>query len=417
MHWYFDFISPYAYLQSTRLQELASQESLECRPVLFAGLLDHWENIGPAEIKPKRDWTFKNAVWLAHRDGIDLTLPAHHPFNPLPLLRLSIALGNEIDVVQRLFRFVWAEGHLPTDTMAFDALLAELNTTIETLTDPNVKQVLLDNGKLAQRKQIFGVPTIEKNNELFWGYDATDMALAYGEHSNWPTDAMASAKVLPQGLSRKKTRPENSKKNANDPAIKEPTKESRQKQNAKPEHPEPKNKEPRIPYQPLDLKEPADLVNAIRQRRGGELIELDRLLLYSQPLAEGWNHFVGNIRNEFSVSHKLRELAMCTVAIVNRAEYEFTHHAPIYIKAGGSAEKAQALRQLDTALCNTDLFEQEEILTIALANQMTRDIHVDDALFAQCRKTFPDAELVELIATIAAYNMVSRFLVALNVVP
>lgn len=397
MRWYFDYISPYAYLQSTRLHELASQESLDCVPVLFAGLLDHWENVGPAEIQPKRDWTFKNAVWLAHRDGIDLTLPAHHPFNPLPLLRLSIALGNEIDVVQRLFRFVWAEGHLPTDTQAFDALLTELSTSPDVLADPEVKQALLDNGKLAQQKKIFGVPTIEKNDELFWGYDSTDMALAYGSNSDWPTDALAAAMALPQGLSRKKVPSDKSKNTTEKPTT--------------------ENKDPRLPLQPFDLKEPADLVNAIRKRRGGELIELDRLLLYSKPLAEGWNHFVGNIRNEFSVSHKLRELAMCTVAVVNRAEYEFTHHAPIYIKAGGSAEKADALRNIDSAIQNTELFEQEEILTIALANQMTRDIQVDDTLFAACRKTFTDADLVELIATIAAYNMVSRFLVALNVVP
>ena len=133
MRWYFDYISPYAYLQSTRLHELEKQQPLECIPVLFAGLLDHWENIGPAEIQPKREWTFKNAAWLAHRDSIDLTMPAHHPFNPIPLLRLSIALGNEIDVVQRLFRFVWAEGHLPTETQAFEALLTAVSYTHLTL--------------------------------------------------------------------------------------------------------------------------------------------------------------------------------------------------------------------------------------------------------------------------------------------
>lgn len=392
MRWYFDYISPYAYLQSTQLDALAEIEEVTCVPVLFAGLLEHWGNIGPAEIAPKRDWTFKNVVWLAHRDGIDLTMPSHHPFNPLPLLRLGIALGNEIEVVQRLFRFVWLEGHVPTESEAFASLLSELNVNEAALANPQVKSALIENGKLAQQNKVFGVPTIERNGELFWGYDSTEMIIAHGEDSNWPGKAMLAASKLPEGSGR-----------------------LRKQQSSQPAHTT--SKEPRLPLQPIDLKEPADLVNAIRKRRGGELIELDRLLLYSTPLATGWNHFLGNIRTEFSVSHKLRELAMCTVAVVNKADYEFTHHAPIYIKAGGTEEKTSALKDINHAAKQTNLFDLDELLTIKLATQMTRDIQVDDDLFVSCRETFEDNHLVELIATIAAYNMVSRFLVALNVVP
>ena len=86
-----------------------------------------------------------------------------------------------------------------------------------------------------------------------------------------------------------------------------------------------------IPYQPMDLAEPADLVAAIRQRRGGQFINLDRMLLHSVPIAEGWNHFIGEIRNNLSLDPKLRELAMCGVAVLNGAEYEFFHHAPPFI--------------------------------------------------------------------------------------
>ncbi len=384
MRWYFDFISPFAYLQSTRLDRFAEHDSVECVPVLFAGLLGHWGNVGPAEIAPKRQWTFKNVTWLAHRDGIPLSLPSQHPFNPLPLLRLSIALNNDLAAVQRLFRFVWQEGHLPQDEDAFQQLLAEYQLTPDALTTPQVKNTLRTNGSRAIADNIFGVPAIEIGDEHFWGYEATDMALASYQKNNWPTEALQAAENLPEGPAR------------NPPAA--------------------VSTEPRIPYLPIDLNEPADVVTAIRQRRGGALIELDRLLLYSAPLATGWNHFLGNVRTEFSVSHKLRELAMCTVAVVNRAEYEFSHHAPIYIAAGGSTAKTMALRQPDKAAID-DQFDREEQATIKLATQMTRDVQVDENTFSHCRALFSDQHLVELIATIAAYNMVSRFLVALNVQP
>ena len=102
MRWYFDFISPYAYLQSTQLDELSKLEKVECTPVLFAGLLKHWDNKGPAEIAPKRKWTFRDIAWLAHKNSIPLHLPPQHAFNPLPLLRLAIVHNNQTDVVLSL---------------------------------------------------------------------------------------------------------------------------------------------------------------------------------------------------------------------------------------------------------------------------------------------------------------------------
>ena len=142
MRWYFDFISPYAYLQSTQLDELSKLEKVECTPVLFAGLLKHWDNKGPAEIAPKRKWTFRDIAWLAHKNSIPLQLPPQHPFNPLPLLRLAIVHNNQTDVVQRLFRYVWAEGKSPQDEHAFAELLNELNTSAEALKTDNVKNQL-----------------------------------------------------------------------------------------------------------------------------------------------------------------------------------------------------------------------------------------------------------------------------------
>lgn len=213
MRWYFDYISPYAYLQSTRLAEFAGIEKVECVPVLFAGLLKHWGQLGPAEITPKREWTFKNIVWLAHRDGIALKLPPHHPFNPLPLLRLGIVLNNDIDVIQRLFRFVWVEGKVPQDESAFASLLAEYSVEKDTLQSDSVKSTLLANGQQALANGVFGVPTVERDQQLYWGYEATDMALAFapGQIHSQSSEAGASlqqlmdeARNLPQGQGRKR---------------------------------------------------------------------------------------------------------------------------------------------------------------------------------------------------------------------
>ncbi len=397
MRWYFDYISPYAYLQSTKLKHLDSQQPVICTPVLFAGLLKHWENLGPAEIAPKRKWTFRDVAWQANHDGIELNWPPAHPFNPLPLLRLGIVHNNSIEVVTRLFRFVWVEGNLPHDEAAFAKLLSELNTKPEQLQADNIKQQLMENGELAVNQGVFGVPTLEIRNELFWGYNATEMAEHYlAKDDSYPTKLIAAADALPQGAGRQATA---------SPHSKPPAKPQVAQRDG-----------PRIPLKPIDLAEPADLVAAIRKRRGGQLIELDRLLLYSQPLSEGWNHFVGNIRQHFSVPQVLRELAMCTVAVLNDAEYEYSQHAPLFIKAGGSAEKAALIRQPDAAITN-NAFSHEEQLTIALTTQLTRDVRIDDALFEQAVQHFGHEHLVELIATIAAYNMVSRFLVAFELHP
>ena len=120
--WYFDVISPFAYLASQRLDTLPGQISLRPVPVLFAGLLGHWHTKGPAEIPPMRRFTFRHIAWLAHRDGIPLRFPPCHPFNPLRLLRLAIVL-DDLTAIQRLFRFVWAEGRSADDTPAWEGLI------------------------------------------------------------------------------------------------------------------------------------------------------------------------------------------------------------------------------------------------------------------------------------------------------
>lgn len=179
---------------------------------------------------------------------------------------------------------------------------------------------------------------------------------------------------------------------------------------------------PRIPYRPTDLAEPAAIVDAIRQRRGGTLLNLDRMLLHSPAFARGWNAFLGEVRTGLSVSPKLRELAMCVVAVINGADYEFMHHAPEFIKAGGNEEQISALREHDlehmAEAGEARLFDAAELATIALSFEMTAHVQVSEETFAEVRAALPDPQhVVELVGVVAAYNMVSRFLVALGVEP
>ena len=168
---------------------------------------------------------------------------------------------------------------------------------------------------------------------------------------------------------------------------------------------------------PADLAEPAELVAAIRQRRGGTLFNLDRMLLHSPPFARGWNTFMGAVRSELSLPPKLSELAICVVAVLNEADYEFGHHAPLYQRAGGNAAQVAALRD-PLGAGTSPAFEPLEQAVIRLTISMTREIKVPPAMLADLHAQLPgEQQLVELIGTIAAYNMVSRFLVATGVEP
>jgi len=174
---------------------------------------------------------------------------------------------------------------------------------------------------------------------------------------------------------------------------------------------------PRLPYVPADLSEPAELVAAIRARRGGSLLNLDRMLLHSPRFALGWNGFLREVRGGLSLDPRLRELAMCVVAVLNGAEYEFVHHAPEFIAAGGTQAQVDAMREPDRAMGDTLLFDPVERAALALTVEMTRKVQVDDATFAAVRARLGEQQTVELVGVIAAYNMVSRFLVALGVDP
>lgn len=175
---------------------------------------------------------------------------------------------------------------------------------------------------------------------------------------------------------------------------------------------------PRIPYKPHDDAGPEAVVAPILARRGGTLLNLDRQLLHSPPLATGWNHLMGAVRTGLSLPADLREIAICVVATINGAPYEFHHHAPVLRAAGASQAQVDALHDVDAALAADELFNDAERVTIRLAVEMTRSVQVADATFEAARAALgSDRRLVELVATIASYNMVSRVIVALGIEP
>ncbi|WP_298672515.1 carboxymuconolactone decarboxylase family protein [uncultured Sphingomonas sp.] len=147
------------------------------------------------------------------------------------------------------------------------------------------------------------------------------------------------------------------------------------------------------------------------RRPNGELIGIDRVLLKSFPLATGWNGLLGRVRAEFALSLEYRELIMCRVAVLNRAEFEWNVHRPAYLAAGGSEKKCDALRRdgIDP------LFDDEERALLTLTDQSTRNVEVEAKVIDNLRNRFGEQQTVEAVATVAAYNMVSRFLVALAI--
>ena len=202
--WYFDVISPFAYLASQRLETLPGEVALRPVPVLFAGLLDHWHTKGPAEIPPMRRFTFRHIAWLARRDGIPLRFPPCHPFNPLRLLRLAVLL-EDVAAIQRLFRFVWAEGRSSDDPAAWAALAEELGIADveERIATPAVKNALRGNTEAAIARGVFGVPTFAVDDQLFWGYDAMPFLADYLADPVAVGEAvLAPADAFPEGRGR-----------------------------------------------------------------------------------------------------------------------------------------------------------------------------------------------------------------------
>ena len=203
--WYFDFISPFSYLQCEQLPTLERSIRIRYRPVLFAALLAAHGHKGPAEIVSKRRFTYRFVVWQAAKLGIPLKFPAAHPFNPLSLLRLAIVADCEPSAVRRIFRFVWRDGRLGDLPIEWAELTSELDIpdAASRIASSEVKDALKKNTDEAIARGVFGVPTLAIGDELFWGVDATAMAADYVAQGCTFTDAeMTRVASLPAGVQR-----------------------------------------------------------------------------------------------------------------------------------------------------------------------------------------------------------------------
>lgn len=203
-----DFISPYAYLAFEQLPRALEGLSYEVvyRPVLFAGLLKHHGQLGPAEIAPKRDWTWRHVLWLAQQHGILLQPPAAHPFNPLALLRLAWACARQGTpsrwVCENIFRHVWCSGAAADDPARLGELAARLAPAGDAAGE-SARQALRAATDEAIALGVFGVPTFSLEKRQFWGFDALPMLRAQLEGSAALDQLWAAGAGVTPGESRR----------------------------------------------------------------------------------------------------------------------------------------------------------------------------------------------------------------------
>ena len=203
--WYFDVISPFAYLHLQRFSELPADLTIDYKPVLFAGLLNHWGQKGPAEIDAKRRWTYRACQFWADSRGIPFRFPAAHPFNPLHHLRLILACGTTPEAVRRVFEHLWTTGADPADEKAFATLAHSLGIDdLAALGAAEVKDALRRNTEEAAARGIFGVPTFYSGGELFWGNDSLEFFKAWlNEPGLLQAAEMRRIDALPVAAARK----------------------------------------------------------------------------------------------------------------------------------------------------------------------------------------------------------------------
>lgn len=208
---WFDALSPYAWLAFDRLPQALEGLNVvvNYQPVLLAGLLAHWGQKGPAEITPKRAWTYRQVLWLAHQQGTPLQLPQPHPFNPLALQRLAVAAAPaggtpSRRTVELLFRHVWCrDGADPNDPAALATLTAAVAPQRDPASDA-AKAELRTRTEAAVALGLFGVPTLVADGRHFFGLDALPMLRAALAGEPWfDGPAWDSGGNQPPGLQRR----------------------------------------------------------------------------------------------------------------------------------------------------------------------------------------------------------------------
>ena len=217
IHFYFDVISPYAWLAFQALPKALEGIShrVHYHPVVFGAMLKHHGQLGPAEMPGKRDWTYRQVMWLAKQQGTVLQMPASHPFNSLALQRMAVATSPKgepaRDVVEAIFKHVWCSGLEATDEARIAELQKQLTHVVQIsepgfqidIQSPEVKQQLLQETQAAIDLGLFGVPSMVVDGHVFWGQDALPMLRAYLQGDAWFESAdWQDAGKLPVGIRR-----------------------------------------------------------------------------------------------------------------------------------------------------------------------------------------------------------------------
>ena len=205
LRWYFDFISPFAYLQWPKVRALMRTDRVLPVPVVFGAVLDAVGQKGPAEIPGKRVFTYRHALWRARQQDIALRFPPAHPFNPIAALRLCLAAGSNPHAIDAIFAHLWREGRAGDDAAALRDVGAALgiDDVAAAIARAEVKQALRDNFDAALADGVFGVPSIVADGEVFWGDDATPMFEDWRrDPAAFETPAMRALKAWPEGVRR-----------------------------------------------------------------------------------------------------------------------------------------------------------------------------------------------------------------------
>ena len=205
--WYFDFVSPYSYLQFKHFHRLPASLEINLVPILFAGLLNHWGHKGPAEIPSKRVEMYRYCHWYASRLGVPFRTPPAHPFNPLKVLRLAMALNSDHKTVETIFDHIWGQGHDIHSEDGFASLVDRLNVADvdQKISSAGVKQALRDNTEQAVALGIYGTPTFVIDDVLFWGFDRMEMLLEYLDDPGlFETEEMDRLADIPMAAERRR---------------------------------------------------------------------------------------------------------------------------------------------------------------------------------------------------------------------
>ena len=206
--WYFDFISPFAYLQFSQFKKFENELNITIHPVVFGALLKHWGQLGPAEIVPKRIFTYRFFKWKADRLGIEYTMPPSHPFNPLPALLSCIAGNSTYEVTKEIFDIIYKQGEQPDQKEGREKLETLLNkypSEYSELDESALKKILRTNTSRAIENGVFGVPTFVVDQQIFWGGDSSDMMLDFIKNPElFSSEEMQRVSSMPMGLIRNK---------------------------------------------------------------------------------------------------------------------------------------------------------------------------------------------------------------------